>query len=126
VAEVGIAALALVVIGGIYIASYAPRRPPVGIPIVLLIAGGVLLVASVVMVARTSDLAWDKFFLVGRWTLLAYVISAGLIEFVFVRNHTRGEPLLVLTLMLVLFALDVPLIISFTVARYQSVRRDAD
>jgi hypothetical protein len=62
---------------------------------------------------------------VGRWTLLSYVIAAGLIEFAFVKDHTRGAPLVVLTAMLVLFALDVPLIISYTVARYQSARSDA-
>jgi hypothetical protein len=57
--------------------------------------------------------------------LLSYVIAAGLIEFAFVRDHTRGGPLVVLTAMLVLFAVDVPLIISFTVARFQSARSDA-
>jgi hypothetical protein len=53
------------------------------------------------------------------------VIAAGLIEFAFVRNHTRGEPLAVVTAMLVLFAVTVPLIISFTVARYQSAGDDS-
>ena len=33
------------------------------------------------------------------------------IEFAFVRNHTRGAPLVVVTLMLVIFALDVPVLI---------------
>jgi hypothetical protein len=122
VAEVGTACLVLIVVGGIFMASYAPRRPPLAAPIVLLAASGLLLVANLVMLARTADLAWDKFFLVGRWTLLAYLIAAGLIEYAFVRNHTRGGPLLIITLMLVVFALDVPLIISFTVARYQSIR----
>jgi hypothetical protein len=126
VAEVGGAALVFVVIGGIYISSYAPRRPPLGVPTALLIASGLLLAANVIMLARTRDLAWDKFFLVGRWTLLAYVIAAGLIEFAFVHNHTRGGVLVVLTLMLVVFAVDVPMIISFTVARYQSTRTAAE
>ena len=125
VAELGVAALVLVVIGGIYMASYAPRRPPLAIPIGLAAASGALLVVNAVMLARTRGLAWDKFFLVGRWTLLSYVIAAGLIEFAFVRDHTRGGPLVVLTAMLVLFAVDVPLIISFTVARFQSARNDA-
>ena len=125
VAELGVAALVLVVIGGIYMASYAPRRPPLAVPIGLATASGALLVVNVVMLVRTRGLAWDKFFLVGRWTLLSYVIAAGLIEFAFVRDHTRGGPLVVLTAMLVLFAVDVPLIISFTVARFQSVRSDA-
>ena len=125
VAQLGAAALVLVVIGGIYMASYAPRRPPLTVPILLAAASGALLAVNLVMLVRTRGLAWDKFFLVGRWALLSYVIAAGLIEFAFVRDHTRGGPLVVLTAMLVLFAVDVPLIISFTVARYQSARGDA-
>ncbi|MGO9583172.1 MAG: hypothetical protein ACLP36_10225 [Acidimicrobiales bacterium] len=122
VAEVGAAALALIVAGGIYMASYAPRRAPLTLPIVLAAASGVLVLANIVMLARTKGFAWDKFFLVGKWTLLSYVIAAGLIEFAFVRDHIRGGPLAVITAMLVLFAVIVPLIISFTVARYQSAR----
>ena len=124
VAEIGAATLMLVVAGGIYMASYAPSRPPLAVPIGLAAASGLLLVVNLVMLVRTRGLAWDKFFLVGRWTLLSYVIAAGLIEFAFVRDHTRGGPLVVLTAMLVLFAVDVPLIISFTVARFQSARND--
>ena len=55
-----------------------------------------------------------------RWALLAYVISAGMIGFAFVKDHVRGAPLAVVFVMLVIFALDVPLIIAFTVARYSS------
>jgi hypothetical protein len=46
------------------------------------------------------------------------VIIAGMIEYVFLRNHTSGGPLVVLTLSLVIFAVHVPLLIGFTVARY--------
>jgi hypothetical protein len=35
-------------------------------------------------------------------------------------DHVRGTPLAVVFVMLVIFALDVPLIIAFTVARYAS------
>jgi hypothetical protein len=120
VAEVGTGALALIVIGGIYMASYSPRRPPLTLPVILAGASAALVLSMIAMLSRTKGLAWDKFFLVGRWTLLSYVIAAGLIEFAFVKDHTRGHPLLVLTAMLVLFALIIPMIISFTVARYQS------
>ena len=42
-----------------------------------------------------------------------------MIEFAFVRNHTRGATLGVVTGMLVVFALDVPFLIATTVARYE-------
>ena len=41
-----------------------------------------------------------------------------MIEYVFLRNHTSGGPLVVLTLSLIVFAVNVPLLIGFTVARY--------
>ena len=101
VAAVGTAALVLIVVGGVYMASYAPRRPPLTAPICLAVASAALCCVNVVMLMRSRGLAWDKFFLVGRWTVLSYVIAAGLIEFAFVKDHTRGGPLVVLTAMLV-------------------------
>ena len=58
-------------------------------------------------------------FQVARWALLAYAIIAGMIEFAFVFDHTRGSQLVVMTTMLALFMLNVPVLIGFTVARYQ-------
>jgi hypothetical protein len=43
-----------------------------------------------------------------------------MIGFAFIKDHVRGAPLAVVFAMLVIFALDVPLIIAFTVARYAS------
>ena len=61
---------------------------------------------------------WDRFFAVARWALLAYVVTAGLIAFVFLRNDLSGGPLIVLLLSLVVYAIHVPALIGFTVARY--------
>ena len=118
VAELAIVSLALVVIGGILMASYVPRRPPLAAPIALTAVSAVLLLSGGYLASRLRPFAWDRFFLVFRWALLAYVISAGMIGFAFIRDHTRGAPLAVVLVMLVIFALDVPLIIAFTVARY--------
>jgi hypothetical protein len=120
VAELAIGSLALVVIGGILMASYVPRRPPLGVPAVLTAVSAALLLTSVFLLSRLRPFAWGRFFLVFRWALLAYVISAGMIGFAFVRDHTRGGPLALVAVMLVIFALDVPVIIAFTVARYSS------
>ena len=117
--EVAVVSLAAVVVGGVWLGSHAPRRPPLGLPTVLLIVAAALLVIGFVMITRVAGFSWDTFVRVGRWALLAYIIAAGMIEFAFVRNHTRGAPLAVVTGMLVVFALDVPFIIATTVARYQ-------
>jgi hypothetical protein len=126
VAELAIGSLALVVVGGILMASYVPRRPPLGLPLALAAVSAVLLLTSAFLVSRLEQFAWPRFFVVFRWALLAYVISAGMIGYAFVHDHTRGAPLALVTAMLLIFALDVPLIIAFTVARYSSPPHSAD
>jgi uncharacterized membrane protein YoaK (UPF0700 family) len=117
--EVAVVSLAAVVVGGVWLGSHAPRRPPLGLPTVLLVVAAALLLIGVIMITRVAGFSWDTFVRVGRCALLAYVIAAGMIEFAFVRNHTRGAPLVVVTGMLLVFALDVPFIIATTVARYE-------
>jgi hypothetical protein len=119
-AELATISLGLVVVGGVFMAAYFPTHPPLALPIVLVAVSALLLGSAIVLLVRWRGFAWATFSIVARWALLAYVISAGMIEFSFVRNHASGAPLLVVSLMLVLFAVDVPLIIAVTVARYQS------
>ena len=44
---------------------------------------------------------------------------AGILEYVFVYDHTPARVLALFIAMLVLFALDVPLMLSYSVARWQ-------
>jgi hypothetical protein len=111
-------ALGLVVVGGILLASYAPRVAPLGVATALLCGAIVLLVVAGVLLARIEDFAWGTFANVFKWALLAYVITSGMIEFAFVHDHTRGSSLVLVSLMLVVFALSVPTTIAFTVARF--------
>ena len=118
VTQLGMISLALVLAGGIYLSAHLPQHVTLGPAIVLLAASAVLLAGNLLALARVKDFAWRRFFEVARWTLLAYTAVAGMIEYVFLRNHTSGGPLVVLTLSLVVFAVTVPVLISFTVARY--------
>lgn len=111
--------IALVVTGGIDMAARLPRRPPLGVPSVLLALAALLLASDVVLLARIPDFAWDVFFLVAKWALAAYLVIAGMLEYVFVLDHTRGGVLVVLTLTLAVFAVDIPMLLAFSVARYQ-------
>jgi hypothetical protein len=120
VGELAIVSLALVIIGGILMASYVPRRPPLGVPVALAVISAVLTLTGAVVLSRLQQFAWERFFVVFRWALLAYAISAAMIGFAFIRDHTRGAPLAVVVVMLLIYALDVSLIIAFTVARYSS------
>ncbi|HEX3538952.1 MAG TPA: hypothetical protein VHT75_00795 [Acidimicrobiales bacterium] len=119
IAEMAMASMALVIIGGIFMASYIPRRPPLALPTVLLVASSAVMVSALLMLRRLKDFAWSTFYRVAKWALVAYLVSAGLIEFAFVKDQTRGGPLVVVTLMLLIFAVNVPLIIGFTTARFE-------
>jgi hypothetical protein len=118
VTQLAMTSLALIVIGGIYLASHLPHHVALGPPIALLAASALLLAANLVLLARVRGFPWRRFFEVGRWALLAYSIIAGLIEYAFLRNNLRGGALVVLTLSLVVFAVHVPTLIGFTVARF--------
>jgi hypothetical protein len=125
-AELATVSLALVIVGGIIMASYAPQPPPLAGPVAIASAAAALLLASVIMVSRLREFAWNRFFTVLKWAGLAYLISAGMIAFAFIHDHTRGAPLAVVLVMLVMFASDVPLIIAFTAARYSSPPHSPD
>jgi hypothetical protein len=118
VTQVGMFSLALIVAGGIYLAAHLPESVPLTPAIVLLALSALLLTGNLLSLTRVKDFAWWRFFQVGRWALLAYTITAGLIEYAFLRNGLSGGPLIVVTLSLVVYALHVPMLIAFTVARY--------
>ena len=118
VAEIAVVSICLMLIGGIYLAAKLPGHPSLVAPVALVVAGGVLTVADLVILSRIRPFAWSAFFLVMRWAFLAYLVIAGMLEYVFIRDHTPGTTMAVLTATLFVFALDVPTILAFTVARY--------
>jgi hypothetical protein len=119
VTEIGMASLALIVAGGIYLSAHIPQHVPLGPAVALLAASALLLVGNLTALARVKDFAWPRFFEIAKWSLLAYAVIAGMIEYSFLRNHLSGGPLVVLTLSLVVFAVHVPMLVGFTVARFE-------
>ena len=118
------ATLILVIIGGIYLSSYLPRRPSLAPAIALAVVAGALLLWNVITLSRLRAFAWDTFFLVGRWALAAYAVVAGMLEYIFALDHTPGGMLVLLTLMLAIFAVNIPLLLAFSVARHQAVAEE--
>jgi hypothetical protein len=118
VTQLGMLSLALIVAGGIYLSAHLPQHVPLAPAAILLGLSALLLAGNLVALARVDGFAWDRFLGVAKWALLAYAITAGLIEFAFVRNDVTGGALVVLTLSLVVYAVHVPVLIGFTVARY--------
>jgi hypothetical protein len=119
VTELGVASMALIVAGGISIAARLPGDVSLTLPILFLAASSLVMAVNLVALSRTPEFNWDAFFGVAKWALVAYAVIAGMLEFVFVKDGTSGGILVVLTLSLIVYAVHVPLLIGFTVARYQ-------
>ena len=116
---IALASMTFIIVGGVYVASYVPRTVPLTPAVVLLAGAGVLLAADLVVLSRLRHFAWQRFFQVFGWALVAYVVIAGMIGYVFVVDGTRGGLLLVLIVMLLIYAIDIPLLLAFSVARYE-------
>ena len=118
VTQLAMVSLALIIAGGIYLAAHLPRHVPLAPAVALLAASVLLLLANVIGLARVRDFAWDRFFQVARWSMLGYLVIAGLILYAFLQDHIRGGALVVLILSLAVFSVHVPMLVGFTVARF--------
>ncbi|MBO0776985.1 MAG: hypothetical protein J2P34_11800, partial [Actinobacteria bacterium] len=114
-----VAALILVIAGGIDLAAQLPRPAPLALPVAALAGAALALLAGLAALSRARGFAWRTFRVFAGWTLAAYVVIAGMLEFVFVLDGTPPALLTVLSLMLLIFAVDIPLLLAFSVARYQ-------
>ena len=118
VTQVAMASLALIIAGGIYLSANLPEHVSLAPAVILLALSAVLMALNLLSLTRVRGFAWERFFEVARWSLVAYLVIGGLLEFVFIHNHVRGGTLVVLTLSLLIFAIHVPTLMGFTVARY--------
>ena len=118
VTQVAMASLALIIAGGIYLSANLPEHVSLAPAVILLALSSALMAGNLFSLTRVKGFAWERFFAVAKWSLLAYAVIGGMLEFVFVHNHVRGGTLVVLTLSLLVFAIHVPALTGFTVARY--------
>ncbi len=121
VTQLGVSALVLVVAAGIYLAAEAERHPSLVLPIVLLAVAAALVLTAAMLLARVRDFAWGKFRMVFGWAFLEYLVIAGMLMYIFVRDGTPGGTLALFVVGLVIFAVDIPTVFAFSVARYQPV-----
>jgi hypothetical protein len=119
IAELAVASMIAIVIGGVYLAAHLPRHAPPAVPIAMLVISGGIILTNVVLLSRIDNFAWKSFFLVAKWSLVAYVVIAGMLGYVFVKDGTSGGTLVLVTLMLIAYAINIPLLFAFSVARYQ-------
>jgi hypothetical protein len=118
VIEAGVLSLALAVSGVIYLTSSLPSEPPIAPAVGLLAASALTVAVNAVVLARARGFAWRRFFLVYQWTLLGYGLVAGMLMFVFIHNDLPTRLLAMLVTTLAIGAVDIPMILSFSVARF--------
>jgi hypothetical protein len=120
------ATVILVVLAGILVVSYFPTRAPLAPSVALIVVAAGLLAINIAVLSRLREFAWGTFFLVGKWSLLGYAIIAGMLELVFVLDRMPVDLLLLLTASLLIYAVDIPLLLAYSVAQYQTpARRDS-
>ncbi|MCL5946568.1 MAG: hypothetical protein M1298_00890 [Chloroflexi bacterium] len=103
------------------IAAYLPQAVPLVWPVAFLVASGVLLVAAIILLSRLRHFAWAMFFAVARWMAVLTMIFVAMTVLVFIVDATGGLTLAVMAIVLVLTAIDVPILVGFSVARHERV-----
>jgi hypothetical protein len=120
VTELGMVSIGLVAAGVIYLAAYLPKHAPLAPAAILLSLAAGVLAANLLSLTRVPGFAWWRFRQVAGWMSLVYLVVAGMLEFTFVYDHTHGAVLVVMTLLLAVFTLNVPLLSGWTVARFEN------
>ena len=121
VVPLAVAALASAFVALGVIAAFLPKAVPMAWPASLLVLAALLTVATVLTLSRRRRFAWGLFFTVARWVLVLTGVFAALAVYVFVLDGTPGSTLAVLAAVLVLAAVDVPILVAYSVARYEPV-----
>lgn len=117
--QISLGILAFIVIGGVYLASHLPKAVSLTPTTTCTTLAGVLLLVNIFLVSRLKDFAWKTFFLVAKWSLAGYAVVAGMLEFIFIYDGTRGSVLVLLSSTLAIFALNLAILFGFMVARFQ-------
>jgi hypothetical protein len=113
--------MALCIAGVIYLTSYVPRTPDLAPAIGLLAAAAAIVGVNAVLLARIPAFDWRVFWTVGLWTLVAYAVIAGMLMYTFVYDRLPTGQLTLLVTTLAVFAVDIPMMLAFSVARFQPV-----
>lgn len=119
ISEIAVVTMILVVTGGTFIAAHIPDEVPLLLPTVLAVVAAVLLAYNLYLLSTIRPFAWAVFRQVFGWSLVGYGVISALLMFVFIRDDIPGDVMTFLIAMLVIFAVNIPLLFAFSVARYQ-------
>ena len=113
------AALGAIVLSAVVLAAQIPKLSDLAVPIAFAVLAWALFLVAAAMLTRVGPFAWGVFRMVAVRQLLVEVVISGMLEFVFMYDHTPGNALAIFTALVVVFCLDIALLIAFSVARYQ-------
>jgi hypothetical protein len=112
--------ISCILAAGIIIA-HIPGPAPMWGSVMWVCIAAVLTIATVILILRKKPFARKLFFKVAKWVFLYILVLSGMGEYVIVFDGTRGEPLVVMTIILLLFLVNIPMLWGFSVARHERV-----
>ena len=101
------------------VVSRIPGPIPIWGSVMWLCIAAVLTVVSAVLIWRRKPFARKLFLKVAKWVFLYILVLSGMGEYVIVFDGTRGDPLVVMTLTVLLFLVNIPMLWGFSVARHE-------
>ena len=110
--------ISCILAAGIIIARL-PGPAPLWGSVLWVSVASVLTIATVVLILRKRPFARGLFFRVAKWVFLYILVLSGVGEYVIVFDGTRGTPLVIMTVVLVLFLINIPMLWGFSVARHE-------
>ena len=110
--------ISCILAAGIIIA-HIPEPAPMWGSVMWVCIAAVLTIATIVLILRKRPFARKLFFKVAKWVFLYILVLTGMGEYVIVFDGTRGEPLVVMTIILLLFLVNIPMLWGFSVARHE-------
>ena len=108
--------ISCILAAGIIIA-HIPAPAPLWGSVLWVCIAGILTVTTVVLIFQKRPFARKLFFKVAKWVFLYILVLTGMGEYVIVFDGTRGENLVVMTVILLLFLVNIPMLWGFSVAR---------
>jgi len=110
--------ISCILAAGIIIA-HIPEQAPIWGSVMWMCIAVVLTIATMVLILRKRPFARKVFFTVAKWVFLYILVLTGMGEYVIVFDGTRGETLVVMTIILLLFLVNIPMLWGFSVARHE-------
>ncbi len=110
--------ISCILAAGIMIAHF-PGPAPLWGSVLWIGVAAALTVVSAVLIASRKPFSRHIFFKVAKWVFLYMLVLSGVGEYVLVFDGTRGQALVALTAILLLFLINIPMLWGFSVARHE-------